>query len=616
MAERQARDRVQRQCVGQDVALQVVLILFGDIAQRGGQSRPLRRAVGDGRAGGVTRALRRGQAVKCRTGRTHAAMAIGVGGRQAQIAERGGGGQFHPLGDDSLHIAALARGGGERHIGNGVVQPIVEGRCRQSDAGRRRQVDADFRAFQLFGRQRIVGLGRDGEHHEGAVEFVERGQAETAIGRAAQGNGVAGAIECADPARHFPVRTIGKGAGGGRAGGGADLPIETVADRPAIGPDAAGQNKIAQRPVILSKNAGGRLLAAGMAAEGHGIGGDIGVIGVLKHVAAGKACVDAEAQQMIRTDRRAQLNLAAKAGRGRVTLVQRLAESGGGHDHIGEIACLNIGQCIHLPPPAINVADAGILSLAHAVGPGETQRPVILKQGGAKLQFGRGGNGGDRAQAGGPAFIGGRHGGRDPLRLWRGLEPVALVPPTRQRHIAAAKVGRDAGRQFGGFAAAVKGAGGKAGQLVAGGAGQFDRPCHCARAERTDAAAARHPHDRQAIRDQRAEGDITEKGIGQRHPVQQQQRAAGRIAAQRAQRRALRRGVGRSAVGTAKLLEARNIAQHAFDPARRTVLQPLTIDHHRTIDRCAGGKRQAGASDDDRWSIARRFCHGSGGCGQ
>src|SRR3546814_3911265 len=82
------------------------------------------------------------------------------------------------------------------------------------------------------------------------LKFVQRRQAKAAIGRAAQGEGIADPVERADPSGKLPVGAVGKAVVGRAGAAGA---IEAVADRPAIRPRAAGQDQPAQRPVIRSE---------------------------------------------------------------------------------------------------------------------------------------------------------------------------------------------------------------------------------------------------------------------------------------------------------------------------------------------------------------------------
>src|SRR5690606_18089671 len=131
----------------------------------------------------------------------------------------------------------------------------------------------------------------------------------------------------------------------------------------------------------------GRLSPTGVAPRGHRIGCDIRIIGVLIHVPSRKPAVDADAQQMRIAYRRAKLDLAAQAGRGRRALVERFAEGGGGNDDVREIARLDVGERVDLPGAARDEADTGVLPLAKAIGASEAQGPGIAEQRCAELDL-------------------------------------------------------------------------------------------------------------------------------------------------------------------------------------------------------------------------------------
>ena len=154
--------------------------------------------------------------------------------------------------------------------------------------------------------------------------------------------------------------------------------------------------------------------------------------------------------------------------------------------------------------------------------------------------------------------------------------------------------------------AAVKGFARDRRQIAPGCADQFDRACDRPRAERTRPATARHPHRRQPIGRKCIERDIAEERIGQRNAVEQHQRPARGIAAERAQRHALRAGVGRAAVGSAKLLETGDVVQHVLDSPRRIPGEARTIDRDRAIGGNARRQRQRLAADDDIGVVGRR----------
>lgn len=233
------------------------------------------------------------------------------------------------------------------------------------------------------------------------------------------------------------------------------------------------------------------------------------------------------------------------------------------------------------------------------IGALEAQGAVVAEQQPAHLELRHRPDREDGARAGRPVAIAGRNGRGDALVAGCRLKSVAALELARQRRETAAQARGQAGRDALRIAAAVKGVARYRGQIAPSGADQLDRSRHRARPERARPAAARHADARQAIGGQRAEGNIAEEGVGDRHPVEQYQCAARGIAAQRAQGGALGRRIGRPAVRPSELLEARDVVQHILDTARCIVVQPLAVDHHRSISRRSGRKIQARTENDD-----------------
>ena len=85
------------------------------------------------------------------------------------------------------------------------------------------------------------------------------------------------------------------------------------------------------------------------------------------------------------------------AGLGCATALVAVAEGGGGDHDIGKVARLDIGERINLPIAARDEANTGVLPFVRGVRALEPQRPVVLKDRGAELQFGRHGERRDRA---------------------------------------------------------------------------------------------------------------------------------------------------------------------------------------------------------------------------
>src|SRR3546814_16954069 len=71
------------------------------------------------------------------------------------------------------------------------------------------------------------------------------------------------------------------------------------------------------------------------------------------------------------------------------------------------------------------------------------------------------------------------------------------------------------------------------------------------------------------------------------------------IAAQRPQRYALRRRIGRAAVTSPELRKTRHVAQHIFNPPARVVRQSLAPNCNAAIGGRTGRQRKAFAGDED-----------------
>ena len=382
------------------------------------------------------------------------------------------------------------------------------------------------------------------------------------------------------------------------------LAEEAPGDRPAVAAHTRGQHEPPERPVVLDESAERAGLAARRAPRRDEPARGIGIL-VQRTVAEPR--IDTDAQHVIGPDRRTQLDLAANARGGRVALVER--QLGGGRaDHaVGEVARLDIGERVDRPGPAMDQPDAGIIGLRTAVGAREAQRASVAIEQAARLDLGRGIKGHDRAQPARPVAIARAHARRGDLAVGRSVVPVAPLELARETDEPTAHVRRDARRHLLRGVAAIKRLAGKQRQVAPRRARQLDRPRDRPRTERARPAAARHPHPAEPIRRNRVERDIAEERIGERHPVEQHQRAARGVAAERAQRHALCRGIGRAAVGAAELLEAGDIEQHVLDPARGVPRQPVARDRHRTISGHAGRDGQGLAQHHDVGAVAWRW---------
>src|SRR3546814_19188724 len=76
---------------------------------------------------------------------------------------------------------------------------------------------------------------------------------------------------------------------------------------------------------------------------------------------------------MVGADRRAQLDLAAEPGRGRVALIEDELVARRTDHLVGEVARLEIGERIELPAAAMDEADTRVVGGRSTVGAGEAR---------------------------------------------------------------------------------------------------------------------------------------------------------------------------------------------------------------------------------------------------
>ena len=297
--------------------------------------------------------------------------------------------------------------------------------------------------------------------------------------------------------------------------------------------------------------------------------------------------------------RRPDLELPAQPRRRRVALVEHGHEAGRADHDVGEVARLHIADGIEFPRTAPDHAQAGVLPLDAAVRTVEPQRAFIAIGQPANLQFDILRQGRDPADLRGPAVECGARAERGAIAFGRGEEALPAVPAARGDHEAAPQTGAHAARQFG-FAAVVdERLSGEAIQRVDPGAFQLDRTRQRACAERPRSAAPRDADLRKPLGRDRAERDIAEEGIAHRYTVEQHQCPTCGIAAQRAQRGPLRRGIGRTAVRPAELLEPGDRGQRVLDPARGNREQLVAVDYLRIVSGRGGGRIETRTGDDD-----------------
>ncbi|PAV70193.1 hypothetical protein WR25_23100 [Diploscapter pachys] len=246
-----------------------------------------------------------------------------------------------------------------------------------------------------------------------------------------------------------------------------------------------------------------------------------------------------------------------------------------------------IGERGPAPVAAPDQADAGVGALAAVAGEG---RAAFARVGEARqvgLQFGlsterdhaacRGGKLLERCCAigGAAALRDGRH------------EAVSAIIGGGQRGEAARP------------AAAVREVCGKR-RLIGGiGAVDLDRAGERAGPEIAAAATTRHADQADAIGGISGEGHPAAERVRLRHAIQNKERAAGRIAADPAQRQPLAGRIGRARIAAAELLQPRDIGEHRFQPTAGAFADARRVDRddvRRAIARSGG---QAATDHDD-----------------
>ena len=286
---------------------------------------------------------------------------------------------------------------------------------------------------------------------------------------------------------------------------------------------------------------------------GDGAGG--GVVGVFLEIALRAAIVGAEPQRLVAADRRPDLDLAPLPARRSVLLIEREVVSARGHHPVVVIAPLGIGERVHLPRPATDDPRTDVLPLAACRRAGEAQHAVVLEGQTAQLQRQVVADRLDQPGAGRPAIVFRAHRGGHTLVHRRGPEALAAVPSAADDREAVAHLRRERARQLGLAALVDQRRSSEQAEVRGIGAVEFDRAGQCAGAERPRSAAASDADTVEPFRRDRRQRNIAEERIGHRHAVEQHQRAAGGVAAQRPQGDTLRSWIRRAAVGTAELLK-------------------------------------------------------------
>jgi hypothetical protein len=200
-----------------------------------------------------------------------------------------------------------------------------------------------------------------------------------------------------------------------------------------------------------------------------------------------------------------------------------------------------------------------------------------------------------------------------------GEEPASAIPPGGERSEARSQARRQQRRELA-FAPVVqqRGAGRRAERRGIA-AGELHGAAERAGAERPRPAAAGDAHGAEPLGSQRRERDVAEERVRNGHAVEQHQRPAGGVAAQRAQRQPLRAGVGGAAVRAPELLEPGDRGKRILDPSRSGAGEYVAVELDGGIGGRGRGLPQAVTRDHDRLGIRcvrRHLRRGRLGAGQ
>ncbi len=460
------------------------------------------------------------------------------------------------------------------------------------------EIGPDLAAAQPFGDQRRVGRGRVEPDAERAVQLVRRRQAVAGVARAAQRH----------PARDGPrrprarrrldgvaVRVAGARRGGTR--GERARVEEAVGDRPMVDPPGCGQRqRIGRADARFGEAARDGVGPAGGAQLGEAVAD---VAGELLRSSGGLLDVGPEPQVERAEPRRADLDLAAGAERGRVELVRRRRRHRPRRIEADrrrrEGRRVEIGERVVPPARAAGQADAAEEAGVVRHHPGHAARPPVVVGERVEAERRRPGrdDGADR-----DAVLVVRRADVGRAALGGGNDEIAVAAILARAHGDAAageRHGDPRPRAERAIAAAVD-LGAQVRNRAGIGAGQLDRARQRALAERPAPGAAGDADARQPVGGEREPRDIAGERVGDRGAVEQDQRARSRIAADRAQRRALAGRVGGAAVGAAELLEPGDGAEKVLDPPGGG-RECAGGDRYRVIGDLARGPGERG--DDD-----------------
>ncbi len=325
------------------------------------------------------------------------------------------------------------------------------------------------------------------------------------------------------------------------------------------------------------------------------------IIGQLARFAAGPAGIGAEPQLDSIGHRRAQLDASAKPVRRHCILQQhaRCARPAGA-DARGaalKVAPLPVTKGAPAPAPLPYQSQRGIGAVGAVgaeIGPA---RPPVVEAGEVGLHLDVAAERRDPTPTGAPFVIGRGLVSWPARRFGDRHKAVAAAHPSRPSQHASTHVEPEPRPRFQRIpAAAVDFA---AGTRV-GAAGHLDRPGQRPRSIAHAAATAHHSDAGEARRVISRPIDPAAERVRLRHAVEHQQRAAGGVAAKRAQGHSLAGRMSASRVGAAEQLDAGHVLQQLIQVVARRLLDLAGADARGRIDPFCIGLGECCTGDDDR----------------
>ena len=364
----------------------------------------------------MTRHLRRSQTVDwcCITRAVNLRIDIGIAGTEGQALDQGGQIErridFDTPGRDRFQILALAvgsvprdksdtgkdaRASGQGHVGDGIVELVVE----SGDAQRHHAavpVQPQFGPLDPLGFEQLVRSGRVVTDPERPEQLVERRQAPAQIGGTAKCQRIRRVIGKAAASGKFGPVAIGKlFIGPDRTGKRADqldLAAEAIVDRPEVNAPAAGEDqRLAGLEAGLDKSAIGRGAAPCPAATARRI--IVGKEEILLGLALGPPPVAANPQFDCIANRRPHFETRAEAGGRHIILLEhpadRIAIIRNAAEADIEIADLDVAERRPLPAgAAIDQPEARVRAVIVVFAERKAALAVIGEGADIGLQFG------------------------------------------------------------------------------------------------------------------------------------------------------------------------------------------------------------------------------------